>query len=69
MILDWLHNIIYWREIRDFTREADAMAANWEQIRIEMDRRIAEVFTPEELAETEARCERKLAEMGYGREQ
>lgn len=62
MIWDWLHRIIYWRQIRDDIREMDEMAANWERIRLDMDRRIAEVFTPEEWQATAERCERKLAD-------
>lgn len=66
MVWDWLHRILYWRQIRDELREIDEMAAREEHLRADLDRRIAEVFTPEEWHEVAERCQRKLAERGIG---
>jgi len=59
MFRNWLHRLIHWREIR----EIDEMAARQKQLMADLDRRIAECFTPDEWAETRDRCERQLAEL------
>ena len=60
MLWDWLHRILYWREIREEAREMDAMARNWERMGADIDRRIASLYTPEEWAAVSERCEKKV---------
>lgn len=57
MFWDWLYRILYWRQIRDDLREIDEMSASWDRMSADTDRRIREVFTPEDWAATRERCE------------
>lgn len=65
MFWDWLHRIIYRRQISKEWDEIVAMGARQEAMRAYLDSRIRENFTPAEWADTRARCEKKLAESGY----
>ena len=60
MIWGWLDWIINRRQIREDIREINEMAAHCEWLRRDLDRRVAEAFTPEEWAATRERCERQL---------
>lgn len=60
MVWDWIYRIIAWRQIRDDIREMDEMARRWEWMQRDMDRRIAELYTPEEWKAVGERCEAKL---------
>jgi hypothetical protein len=64
MIWDFLHRLIYWRQIRRENEEIDAMGRESSAMQAHLDRRIAEVFTPEEWEATRKRCEAQLRSMG-----
>ena len=65
MFWDWLYRILYWREIRDEMREMDEMAERWKWMLADLDRQIAEAFTPEEYAAVRERCEKQISQMTY----
>ena len=60
MFWDWVFNIFYWRSNRQIAREMDALCADNQRMVADLDRRIREVFTPEEWAAVSERCEKQL---------
>lgn len=49
---------------RKARQEIEDMASGWGHQRRQMDKRIAEVFTPQEWHETQERCIKQLADQG-----
>ena len=63
-MLNWLMNHVFDREgYRQFKEESRRLDENVHKL-ADLDKRIAEVFTPEEWAATRERCERRLREVG-----
>ena len=60
MIWGWLDWIINRRQIRDDLSEMDDMVERCEWMKRDLDRRVAEAFTPEEYEAVRKRCEAQL---------
>jgi hypothetical protein len=64
-MFNWLMNHVFDRQgYRDWQAELYRFEENKRMV-ADLDRRIRESFTPEEWNETEARCMKRLADMGY----
>lgn len=61
---DAIHDLIFWRRVQRENREAAALCADNARMIAELDRKIAEVFTPEEWEAVRRRCEAQLGVWG-----
>jgi hypothetical protein len=62
---DAIHDLIFRQRVQRENREAAALCADNARMVAEMDRKIAEVFTPKEWEATRRRCEAKLGPITF----
>ena len=61
---DWVYRITHRHQIEHDLCEMETMVENWKHMRSDMERRITEVFTPEEYEAVRRRCEAQLGRWG-----
>ena len=66
MFWDWLYRLMHRRQLREDLRDLDEMAMNWHLMQCDLNKRIAESFSPQEWNETRERCERMIREAAAG---